>query len=178
MDMRRQIRKAFLHRVKAGKSAEHGKMRRPDMRWNKLRVRAGFQRQLQQVAAVQPQDRASVRANVANRLQAGGKLVRRFQAWQQNHIMYLPRPAAPLVDRTDLAGHDKIRRLSPHAVRQAQRFPQGIHTVARRHKLLFQLRPPCWMGKVTRADQPNALASGPPVQMRRIAIPTGCARKT
>ena len=47
MNMRRQILKAFFNGIKARKSAEHGEMRRPDVRGNKDGVRGGLQSDFQ-----------------------------------------------------------------------------------------------------------------------------------
>ena len=60
MDMAGQVAKAFPDGVKAGKGAEHGEMRGPDMGGDKLGLRAGSQSQLQEIAAGKPQDRPSV----------------------------------------------------------------------------------------------------------------------
>ena len=73
-------------------------MGRPDMRGDELGFRTGLQRQFQQVAAVQAQNGPSVRANVPDRFQACGKLVRRLKRRQKNQVVDLARPAAALVD--------------------------------------------------------------------------------
>ena len=52
MNIGRHIPKARFHRIEAGKRAEHGKMRRPDMRGDEDRLRADIHRDLQQVTAV------------------------------------------------------------------------------------------------------------------------------
>ena len=63
-DGRRQVAKAFLHRVEAGLGAEHRKPRRPDVGRNEqglwIALRADGQDDFEQVARVQAQDGAAV----------------------------------------------------------------------------------------------------------------------
>ena len=98
MDVRGQVVKAFLHAVKARECAEHGKVRRPDVRGDELRVRTGVQRQLEQVTAVHAEDGAAVRMDIAHRLEPRGQFVRRLQAGQQNQVVHLACFAMALVD--------------------------------------------------------------------------------
>ena len=60
---------------------------------DKLRLRTGIQRQLQQVPAIQPQNGAAVGADIAHRLQAGGQLLCRLQGGEENQVVDLAGPA-------------------------------------------------------------------------------------
>ena len=169
----RQVVKAGLHGVEPGKGAEHGEVGRPDVGGDELRVRAGLQRQLQQVPAVQAQDGPPVGVDVADGLQPGGELIGGLQGGEQDQVVDLPGPAVPLVDGADLPGDDEPGRLAAHAAGQPQLRPQGVHALPGGDQLLLQLRPPGGMGEVPRAQQPDALPAGPPVQMGQVAVPAG-----
>ena len=177
MDVTRQVAEALLHRIKAGEGAEHGKVGRPDVCGNKLRIRAGLQRQLQQVTAVQPQDGAAVGADIAHGLQAGGQFVRRLQRGQQDQIVDLPGLAVALVDAADLPRDHKPRGLARGGVREAQIPPQGVDPFSGGNELLPQLRAPGGMGEIPGSHHLDPLPPGPPAQVRQIALLAGGAGK-
>ena len=136
VDVRGQVVKAVLHRIKARERAKHGKMRRPDVRGDELRIPAGIQRQLEQVAAVQPEDGAAVRPDVADCLEPRGELVRRLEAGQEDHVMYLARLAVALIDRADLARDYKARPIPRRGVRQAVLFFECVYALPHGFELL------------------------------------------
>ena len=171
MDVRRQVPEAFLHAVEPGKRAEHGEVGRPDMGGDELRLRTGFQRQLQQVPAVQAQNGSAVRVDVPDGGQAGGQLVRRFERPQQDQV-------AALVNRADLSGDGKARLRAGRESGQAQLFAQYIQALLRGDKLFLELGAPGGVRKVARTQQRDPLAACPPVQVRRVAVPAGGPGKT
>src|SRR5699024_2191695 len=144
---------------------------------DELRVRAGVQRQLEQVAAVQTEVEAAARPDVADGLEPRGELVRCLNPGQEDHVMYLPRPAVALVDRADLARDHKARRVSRLGVRQAVRLFERIYALPCGFELLMQLCAPRGMGEVARPDKADALAARPPVQVGRVAVAAGRAGK-
>lgn len=89
MDLVRQVPKALLDGVKAGEGTEHGKVGRPDMGGDEFGLWAGLQGQLQQIPAVQPQNGAAVRVDVADGLQPDGQFFRRFQAGEEDQVVHL-----------------------------------------------------------------------------------------
>lgn len=121
MDMPCQVLKALLDRIKARKRTKQGKMRRPDMRRDQHAVRAGLQQDLQQIPAVQAEDRSAVGMDITDPLKTQRKCIRRSEARQQDHIMHFSRFTVLFIDRADLAGKHKTRFSSPQAAGTASR---------------------------------------------------------
>ena len=71
---------------------------------------AGFQGDLQEVPAVQPQDGPPIGVDVADGLQPPGEGVRRLQAGKEDQVVHLAGAAVFLVDVADLPGDDKPGR--------------------------------------------------------------------
>ena len=65
-------------------------MGRPNMGRNKNRLRADFQRNFEQVAAVQPKNWTPIRMDVADGLQLVRKRLGFLKPREQNDVMYLP----------------------------------------------------------------------------------------
>ena len=170
MNLARQIRKAFFDGIESGKRAKEGEVRRPDMRRNEDGLRAGLQRDLQQIAAVQSENGTPIRMDVPDQLQPARKRIRSVETWQQDHIVHLARFAVSLIDRADFTTDDEAGRFRSAAGihRQAQIVLEGIEPLFGRHERLAQRLPPCRMGKVARADQAKTLVASPKIQMRRI----------
>ena len=113
------ILKAFLYRIKSGKSAEHGKMRCPDMSRHIYALRYRFKHDFQQIPAVQSQNRPSVGMDISDKLQTARQPVRLLQAGQQKQAVNLPHFFVLFINRTDLSGEYKpglpvIRRTCIH----------------------------------------------------------------
>ena len=69
MDTGRQIFETFLNGIKSGESPEEREMRRPDMGRYQDPLRADIQHDLQEIPAVQSQDRPPVGMDVPDGLQ-------------------------------------------------------------------------------------------------------------
>ena len=171
MDVRRQIPEAFLDGIKTGKSPEQRKMGRPDMSRNVYGLRTGFQHDLQQIPAVQSQDRPAVRMDVSDQLQPSGKGFRLLKAGQQEQAVHLAHPFIFLINGADLSRHQKTRLLFRHAILMDAVFLfQHIKPVLRRLQLLHKLRPPCGMGEIPCSQNMDPLFSRLKLQMLRIAV--------
>ena len=72
---------------------------------DKDRLGAEFQHDLQQVAAVQPQDRPSIRMDISDGLQLPGYHLRLLKVRKQNQAVYLPHSSVLFIDGTDLSGN-------------------------------------------------------------------------
>ena len=173
VDVRRQVVKALLDGVKVGECAKHGKVRRPDVRRDELGLRAGVQRQLEQIAAVETQDWPSVGVDVPDGLQFCGQLVRRLQTGQQDHVVHLARFAIALIDAADLPRYDEQRALFHRTPRQTEFVPQRVHPLARGDQLLFELLAPLRVGEVPSANHLDALAPCGELQVRGVAVLAG-----
>ena len=134
---------------------------------------AGLQGQLQQIPAVQPQNGAAVRVDVADGLQPDGQFFRRFQAGEEDQVVHLPRPPVALVDAADLPGDHETGGGPGRSPLHCQPLPQGIDPLPRGDQLLPHLRPPSRMGEVPCPYQLDAFAPGPPVQVGQVAVPAG-----
>ena len=170
----RQIPKALLNGVKPRERPKERDMRGPDVGWNKDGLWAALQRDLQQITAVQAENRPPVRVEVADGLQTPGELLRLLQSGQKNQAVDLTRPAVLLINGTDLPGHHKAgRRPCRSRVLHAAAGAQGIDTISAQLQRLCQLSPPSGVGKVPRPYEIDALASGPEIQVGGVAIPAG-----
>ena len=178
MDVGRQIPKAFLDGIKAGKSPEQRKMRRPDMGRNIYGFRTGFQHDFQQISAVQPQNRPAVRMNVSDQLQPSGKGFRLLKSGQQEQAVHLAHPFVFLINGADLSRHQKTRLLLRHALlMDTVLLLQHIKPILRGFQLFHQLCPPCGVGEIPCSQNMNSLFSRHEFQMLRIAVPARCPGK-
>lgn len=175
VDVSGQVAKTFFHRVKAGKSPEHREMRRPDMGGDKYRLRAGIQRNFQQIPAVQPKDGTPIRMDIADGFQPVGEGLGILQRGQQNYIVNLAGPAAFFVDGTDFPGQNKPRCgcCLAERIRQTCIVPQAIQPVFGRNQLFCQFGSPSGMGKVPSTQKLNAFSPCPKIQMGGVAISAG-----
>ena len=164
----------FLQGRKGGKGPEDGKMRGPDVRGNKDGLRACVEDDLNQVAAVQPQNGPAVGMDIADDFQPAGELLGRLQGGQQNQVVHLTGFAVPFIDGTDFAGNDEADFFfSGQGKRQAQRLSQSVKARAVFLQTGLHFLPPGGVGKISRAQKAHALFPGPQIQMRKIAIPAG-----
>ena len=110
-------------------------------------TRADVQRDFEQIAAVQSENRSPIRMEVPDCFQTFRQDFSLLQTGQQNQVMHLAHPAVLLVNGTDFPGNDKTGR-----IRQATILMQRIKPILSRGKGCFQLLPPCRMGKISCAD--------------------------
>ena len=172
-----QVGVAVGDRVEAGLRAQRGEPRRPDVRRHQVAVRAGLQRDLQQVARVQAEDRAAVGGRgcrsgpsaVLNRAD-------RVEVGQVDQVVHLAGPVVALVDRGDLHREhepDRSRRRCEarrqplaHLVLARPAQPEEARLGRRRRRLAQVVEPGGWV-KSPVPSSADALAPGPPGQVRR-----------
>ena len=157
----RQIAKALFQAIEAGKRAQQGKVRRPDVGGDEHGARAGVQRDLQQIAAIEAQNRPAIRMDVANGLQPLRKRLRACEIRQKDHAMHFAGFAILLINGADFPADHKARRLALHLAGQTQIWLQRIQPFFRRFQRVFQLFAPGRVGKIARGHQRNALAPRP-----------------
>ena len=175
VDIQGQIPKTFFHRIKSGKGSQKGKMRRPDMGGNQHALRTGVQKDFQQIPAVQPQNRPSVRMDIPDGFQPGRQPVRLLKPRQQNHIVNLPHFAVFLVNGTDFSGDNKKGLFAPAGlpVLQPIFLFQPVQTVPGLFQLFLQFPTPVRMGKIPRSHHPDSFSLRPESQMFRVAFLAG-----
>ena len=175
MDIRSQIFKALLHRIKPGECAEQRKMRRPDMGGDIYRRRTQFQHNFKQIMTVQPQNRASVGVDVSDLFQLPGYPLRVFQSGEQDQAVDFPHPAVFLINGTDLSRNDKPRdNLSRYAaVPDTVLLFQYIQPFLRRRQFFLQLLTPGRMCKISGPHNMDPFAACPQIQMLRSTVFAG-----
>ncbi len=156
-------------------------MRGPDVGRDEQRLGVRRQAQLQQVAAVQAEDRPAIRGDVADPLQARRQPSGRFHVGEQHQVVHLSHRAEPLVDRADLACQHEPHRGLAHRGRQLrakralQLRPQTepARGLVIGDQPLGQLGAPAGMGQVAGPHQGDPLGSGGQEQVLGIAVPAG-----
>ena len=76
MNLRCEISEALFYGIKPGESPKKGEMRRPDMGRHVDRLGTQLQYDFQKIMAVQSQNRASIRMDIAYGLQPGRNPIR------------------------------------------------------------------------------------------------------
>ena len=142
---------------------------------NENGLRAAVQRDFQQVAAIQPQNGPPVGMEIADGLQPVGEGFGGFQPRQEDDMMHLARFSTAFIDGADLARHHEARRIAGGFAGQAVFVPEAVEPFLRLLQHFGQLGPPRRVRKIARAQQPDALAPGPQVQMRRVTVAAGGA---
>ena len=175
VDMAGQVTIAFFQRGEIRKRPKERKVRRPDMGRDEDGLRTAVQRDFQQVAAIQPQNGPPVGMEIADGLQPVGEGFGGFQPRQEDDMMHLARFSAAFIDGADLARHHKARRIAGGFAGQAVFVPEAVEPFLRLYQHFGQLGPPRRVRKIARAQQPDALAPGPQVQMRRVTVAAGGA---
>ncbi len=169
-------RVAVPDRVEPGVRAEHGEPRRPHVRGDQEAAGTAGQRDLQQVAGVQAQDRPAVGGQVADLGQRRGDPVRGLEARRVEQMVHLPGALVPPVDGRDFDREhepDRARRRPPGLSRHQpllQLGPDPEQAGLGRDQRFAQLRRPGRMGEVAGAEHGQALAQRPPGQMLDIAV--------
>ena len=176
-----QIAVAFGNRIEAGLRAERREPRRPDMRRHQIGVGTRVERDLQQVARVEPEDRAAVGGDVADARKALGDAVGTREIGRVDEVMDFARAPGLLVDRGNFhfeheahVGAAGGRKLPGDAlfdvVAQAEQPGLGGN------ELVLEFRAPGRMGEVAGADDGDALAGCPPGEVLEVEVPAGRAR--
>ena len=158
--------------------------RGPDVGGDEVRAGVGLQGDLQQVPGVEPQDRPSVRMEVADPREAPGHPVHRLEVRGVDEMVNLPGLVELLVDGRDLDRKHEPGggRAAPAGRRQPafdeplQIGPQAVEARLRGHELLLQLRPPRRMREVAGADDGDAFLARPEREVFEITAPAGRAR--
>ena len=171
-DVAREVAETLFNGVKAGEGPQQGKVRCPDVRGDEHGFGAGLQCHLQKIPAIQPEDGAAVGMEVADALKARGQTLRRRKGRHENDVVHFARAPVPLVDGTDLGAEHKAR-LERRFAGQAQLLFQREHALARLFERLGKLLAPRGVGEIARAHEADALAPGPEVEVRRVALAAG-----
>ena len=177
-DVGQQILVALLQTVEPRTGPQHREVRCPDVRRNEQHLRAHLQTDLEQVAAVQPQNRPAVRLYVADRRQPPVQPFGRLEVRQNDHIVHLARLVVLLVDRTDLHRQHEAHR-PPTALgqfpvhRPAPFLPQPEQPLLGRLQLFPQFGQPGRMGEIPGAHHVDPLERRPAVHILRIQLPAG-----
>ena len=165
-DVRCQIAETGFDRVKPRHRAKQRKPRCPDMRRDQVAAFVDFQGGLKQVARVEPQDRAAIRADIADAFEAGLQTPHRIEVRGKQQVVDLAGLAMSFVDVADLTAEQKAH-LPPtgwrHLVgdRSGKLGAQTKKTRFGRDQLLLDLRQPAWVGDVTGGNHPDPLELRP-----------------
>ena len=179
-DVGREVGIALAHRVEPRLGAEDREPRGPDVGRDQVAAGVHLKHDLQQVAAVEAQDRATVGADVADllqfRLQPRGGLERR----REDDVVHLPGALVLLVDVADLAADQEAHGPAArrrHLVGQARRVfrLEPEQPGFRRLKLLAQLRQPAGMGDVAGGHHLHPLELRPLPQVLQGQVAAGGA---
>jgi hypothetical protein len=181
-DVLGQVGVAFLHRVEAGLRAQDSEPGRPDVRRHEKAARIGRQRDVQQVAGVQAENRPAVGGEIADLGQRGGNPVRGVEARRVNKVMDLPGALTATVDRGYFDGKHEAdgagagsRGIAEEPFLELRPDPE--QSGLRRDEVLLQLRGPRGMREVSGAEHAQALAQGPPGQVPDVAVLAAGARE-
>ena len=149
-DVGREVPVALVDGVEAGLRPERGEPRGPDMGGDEIRAGTRFQRDLQQMPGVEPQNRPPVRVQVADPGQAVDHPVGGFEIRGVDQVVDLAGLVELLVDGRDFdRQHEPDRGIAAPA-RRGQPFcdePLQVRAQAEQprlggHELLLQLGPP------------------------------------
>ena len=179
--MRRQVGEALLHRVETRLRAQNRKPWGPDVGRNQVAAGVRLQHDLEQVAAVEAQDRAPVGADVADLLQLLLQPRDSVERGSEDDVVHLAGAVVLLVDVADLAADQKA-----HAAAARRRHLVGHRRgvfrlepkqpLLRRFQLVAQLRQPAGVGDVAGGHHLHALDLRPLPQVFQRQVATGRAR--
>ena len=171
-DMRREVAETLFDTIKPRKGAEQRKMRRPDMRGDEDCLGADVESDREQVFGGKPQDGPPVRADIADRFQPESEALRRIEGREQDDVVDFAHLSVLFIDAADLPRKDEARGNGKgERVAQARLFLYAVEPLLRRLEGIRKFLPPCGMREIARADQPDALAPRPQVEMRDIRVP-------
>ena len=172
-----QVAVAVLDGVEAGLGAEHREPGGPDVRRDQHPAApGGLQHDLQQIAAVEAQDRPPVGVDVADGDQRPVQGRRGLQVGQADQVVHLARPLAVLVDVADLHGQHEAHvggRAGARDLRRQLRRqlgPQRQQPAAVVDEPLLQLCEPARVGEVAGPHQADALALSPDPEVLEVEL--------
>ena len=180
-DAVRQVAVALGDRIKPRLRSERREPRRPDMGRHQIGVRAGFERDLQQVARIEAEDRTAVRGDVADAGEPRRHAIDRLEIGRIDQMVDFAGALALLVDRRNLDLEHEPHR---GAAWCRQRRHHGLLDVVAQAKeprlgsneLVAELGAPSRMGKVAGRHHPDTLAARPGGEVLEIEIPAGGSR--
>ncbi len=172
---------AVRDRVEARLRSERREPWRPDMRRHQIGVGAGVERDLQEVARVEPEDRPPVGSDIADAPEPVGKAIDGGEVGGVDEVVDFSGAVALLVDRGDFDFEQEPHRRS---ARRGQRRGDALFDIVAQAKqtglggneLLLELGAPCRMGEIAGGDDADALAARPVGQMLQVQILAGRPR--
>ena len=181
-DVPGQVGVAVTDRVEAGLRAEHGEPGRPHVSGHQEAVRVGRERDVQQVAGIEPEDRPPVRGQVADLGQRRGDPVRGVETRRVDKVVNLPGALGAAVDRGYLdREHEPDRaRTGGRGVADEPSLELGTDPEQAglgRDQGLPELGGPRRMREIPGAEHAQALAQGPRGKMLDIAVLAARARE-
>ena len=178
-DMVGQVSEALLDGVETRFGAEQGKPGGPDVGRDEKPLGRLVEQDLEQVAAVEPEDGPAVRGDVAERGEFGVETAHRIEIRQVEQVVDLAHPAAALVDGADLGGEDKtdVRgtgRRSNTLGHQARPVDPLVRSQAEeaglgRFEVLVQMGEPARVGAIAGGHHRDPLDRGPGGQAVQVA---------
>ena len=167
-------------RVEAGLRSERREPRRPDMRRHQIGVGTGFERDLQEIAGIESENRSAVGGDVADTRQPCRHAIDGLEIGRIDQVMDFAGTVALLVDGRDFhLEHEPHRRAARRRQRLRHRLldvvAQAVEAGLGGDQLLLELGAPGGMGEVAGGDDTDALAAGPCGEMLEIEIAAGRA---
>jgi hypothetical protein len=148
------------------------------MRGDEKGVGRGCERDFQEIARIEAEDRAPVGFDVADAGQARRHARRGLEVGRVDEIVYLAHPIATAVDAADLDRQHETNRgatgrrdLGVHRPRQF--LAQDKKPVARGNQLLAQFGEPARMGEVASGDHGDPFALGPAMDLLQVQLLAG-----
>ena len=183
-DVPGEVAVALFDGIEAGLRAERREPRRPDVGRQEIGVRSALQRDLQEIARVEPEDWAAVGGDVADRRQPGREAVDGVEVRRVDQVVDLPGLLAFLVDRGDLGGEHESRQSACGTARRRQLRchlrldlrPEAEEAGLGGDQLLLQLREPPRVDAVARRYHGDAPPRRPPGEVLQVEIAARGAR--
>ena len=171
MNLPRKVAEALFQGIETRKGAEQRKVRRPDVRGDEHRLGAHVEGDREQIPRGKPQNRPPVRADVSDRLQFERKALGGVEGGQKDYVVHLAHLSVMLIDTADFARKHEARRYGKIAyVPQFFVRADAVKAFFGRLERLLQLLPPLGVGKVARADESDALAARPQIEVGDIPV--------
>src|SRR5262249_36429872 len=168
-------------RVEARLRPERGEPGSPDVRWHQVGGGSGLERDFEEIARVEPEDRPTIGGDVADTRKPLGEAVGGREVGGVDEVVDLPGAVALLVDRRyfhlehEAHGHATGRRQRRcdrmlDVVTQAEQAGLGWD------EFLLQFGAPDRVRKVSGRDHADTLACGPVSEALQIEVAAGRAR--
>ncbi len=155
----------------------------PDVGRNEEDIWTSLQADLQQVAAIQSQDRPAVGVEVADSCQSVVELINGGEVWQRHDVVNFARAAVLLVDGADLHGEEKAHLTAARWIElvfdcAGQIRSETKDAILGRLQFLLDLSEPFRMREVGGANKVDALERRPSMQVFRGQVAAGRAGMT